>query len=83
MLICSAENYCHGYAREGKTPNDYFEGIRLVRQTAKSRVIIVIEPETIDWGLELSWELQSKMAEIAGLARKEIEETARDESHWH
>jgi len=44
---------------------------------------MVIEPETIDWRLELSWEVQSKMAGIGRLVRKEMEETERDESHWH
>lgn len=44
---------------------------------------MVVEPETVDWGLELSWEVQNKMAEIARLVRKEIEETERDEPHWH
>lgn len=46
----------------------------LLGKQPKSTVIIGIEPKTIDWGLELSWEVQRKLPEIARLVKKEIEE---------
>jgi hydrogenase maturation protease len=48
--------------------------LELLGRGPKSTVIIGIEPETVDWGLELSREVQNKMAEIASLVRREIED---------
>lgn len=42
-----------------------------------------IELETIDWGLESSSQAQEGIPEITRLVMKEIEETKRDELHWH
>ena len=41
----------------------------------KSTVNTGIEPETIDWGLELSSQAQEGIPEITRLVMKEIEET--------
>jgi hydrogenase maturation protease len=49
--------------------------LELLGRGPRSTVIIGIEPETVDWGLELSWEVQNKMAKIASLVKEEIEET--------
>jgi hydrogenase maturation protease len=57
---------------------DIVDSLRLLEMLGrgpKSTVIIGIEPETVDLGLELSLEVQSRMAEMASLVRKEIEET--------
>lgn len=47
----------------------------LLGKQPKSTVIIGIDPETIDWGLELSSRVQKKMPEISTLAMKAIKET--------
>lgn len=54
----------------------------LLGKQPRNTVIIGIEPKTVDWGLELSWEVEKKMAEITRLVKKEIEETEQDELHW-
>ena len=47
----------------------------LLNGQPKSTVIIGIEPKTIDYGLELSSEVEEKLPEVIKLVLKEIEET--------
>lgn len=47
----------------------------LLGKQPKGTVIIRIDPETIDWGLEPSLEAQKKMPEITRLLIREIKET--------
>jgi hydrogenase maturation protease len=47
----------------------------LFNKQPKSTVIIGIEPKTIDFGLELSPEIEDKLPKIISLVIKEIEET--------
>jgi hydrogenase maturation protease len=49
--------------------------LALFNREPKSTVIIGIEPKTIDFGLELSPEIEDKLPEIMKLVLKEIEET--------
>ena len=68
----------HSLTRSSVHQLDIVDNLRLLEllgRGPKSTVIIGIEPETVDCGLELSSEVQNKMAEIAGLVRKEIEDT--------
>jgi len=54
------------------------EGLRmmaLLNRQPKSTVIIGIEPKTIDYGLELSPEVEEKLPEIVKLVLREVEET--------
>jgi hydrogenase maturation protease len=47
----------------------------LLDRQPKSTVIIGIEPRTIDYGLELSPEVEERLPELIELVLKEIEET--------
>jgi len=47
----------------------------LLNRQPKSTVVIGIEPKTIDFGLELSPEIEDKLPKIISLVLKEIEET--------
>lgn len=47
----------------------------LLNRQPKSTVIVGIEPKTIDYGLELSPEVEEKVPEVINLVLKEIEET--------
>lgn len=49
----------------------------LLNRQLKSTVVIGIEPKTIDFGLELSPEVEGKLSEIVKLVLQEIEETNR------
>jgi len=46
--------------------------MRLMRNEPKEIIIIGIEPKEIDWGTELSAELQQKLPEIVNIVLKEI-----------
>lgn len=46
--------------------------MRLMKNEPKEVIIIGIEPKEIDWGTELSAELQQKVPEIVNIVRKEI-----------
>jgi hydrogenase maturation protease len=48
--------------------------LELIGGGPKTTVIIGIGPETVDLGLELSWRVKNKMAEMASLVRKEMGE---------
>lgn len=57
------------------------EGLRLMvllNRQPKSTVIIGIEPKTIDFGLELSPEVEEKLPDIVKLILNEVEETYTD-----
>jgi hydrogenase maturation protease len=54
---------------------DSLKTMALFHKQPKSTVIIGIEPKTIDFGLELSPEIEDKLPEIINLVLKEIEET--------
>jgi len=54
---------------------DSLKTMALFNKQPKSTVIIGIEPKTIDFGLELSPEIEDKLPEIIDLVLKEIEET--------
>jgi hydrogenase maturation protease len=54
---------------------DSLRTMALFDKQPKSTVIIGIEPKTIDFGLELSPEIEDKLPEIINLVLKEIEET--------
>ena len=54
---------------------DSLKMMALLDKQPKSTVIIGIEPNTIDFGLELSPDVEEKLPEIIRLVIKEIEET--------
>jgi hydrogenase maturation protease len=54
---------------------DSLKTMALFDRSPKSTVIIGIEPKTIDFGLELSLEIEGKLPKIISLVLKEIEET--------
>jgi len=54
---------------------DSLRMMTLLNKQPKSTVIIGIEPKTIDYGLELSPEVEEKLPEITKLVLKEAEET--------
>jgi hydrogenase maturation protease len=54
---------------------DSLKTMALFDRQPKSTVIIGIEPKTIDFGLDLSPEIEDKLPEIINLVLKEIEET--------
>ena len=54
---------------------DSLKTMALFNRQPKSTVIIGIEPKTIDFGLELSPEIEDVLPEIINLVLKEIEET--------
>ena len=54
---------------------DSLRMMALLDRQPKSTVIIGIEPKTIDYGLELSPEVEEKLPEVIKLVVKEIEET--------
>jgi len=68
----------HSAARLSVHQLDIVDDLRLLEllgRGPRKTVIIGIEPETVDLGLELSWQVQNRMAEMASLVRKEIGET--------
>jgi hydrogenase maturation protease len=54
---------------------DSLKTMALLNRLPESTVIIGIEPKTIDFGLDLSPEVEEKLPEIISLVLKEIEET--------
>ena len=54
---------------------DNLKTMALLDRLPKSTVIIGIEPKTIEFGLDLSPEVEEKLPEIIDLVLKEIEET--------
>lgn len=54
---------------------DSLKTMALFNRQPKSTVIVGIEPKTIDFGLDLSPEVEEKLPEIVNLVLKEIEET--------
>jgi hydrogenase maturation protease len=54
---------------------DSLKFMALFDRVPKSTVIIGIEPKTIDFGLDLSPEVEEKLPELVNLVLKEIEET--------
>jgi len=54
---------------------DSLKFMALFDRVPKSTVIIGIEPKTIDFGLDLSPEVEEKLPELINLVLKEIEET--------
>lgn len=54
---------------------DSLRMMALLDRQPKSTVIIGIEPKTIDYGLELSSEVEERLPEVVRLVLKEIEET--------
>jgi len=54
---------------------DSLKTMALFNRQPKSTVIIGVEPKTIDFGLDLSPEVEEKVPEIIKLVLKEIEET--------
>ena len=54
---------------------DSLRTMALFNKQPKSTIVIGIEPETIDFGLELSPAVKEKLPEIIDLVLKEIEET--------
>jgi hydrogenase maturation protease len=54
---------------------DSLRTMALFNQQPKSTVVIGIEPKIIDFGLELSPEIEDKLPKIISLVLKEIEET--------
>jgi len=54
---------------------DSLRMMALLDRQPKSTVIIGIEPRTIDYGLELSPEVEERLPELIELVLKEIEET--------
>jgi hydrogenase maturation protease len=54
---------------------DSLKTMALFNKQPKSTVIIGIEPRTIDFGLDLSPEIEDKLPKIISLVLKEIEET--------
>jgi len=54
---------------------DSLKMLSLLGKQPKSTVIFGIEPKVIDWGLELSPEIEAKLPEIMKLVLKEISET--------
>jgi hydrogenase maturation protease len=54
---------------------DSLKTMTLLNRQPKSTVVIGIEPRTIDFGLELSPEIEDKLPKIVNLVLKEIEET--------
>ncbi len=57
---------------------DIVDNLRLLELLGggpKTTVIMGIEPEMVDLGLELSWRVKNKMAEMASLVGKEMGET--------
>jgi Ni,Fe-hydrogenase maturation factor len=48
----------------------------LLNRQPKSTIIIGIEPKTIEFGLELSPEVEDKLSELIKLVLQEIEETS-------
>jgi hydrogenase maturation protease len=55
---------------------DSLRTMALFNKQPKSTVIIGVEPKTIDFGLELSPEIEEKLPKVISLVLKEIEETA-------
>jgi hydrogenase maturation protease len=47
----------------------------LLNRQPKSTIVIGIEPKTIDFGLELSPEVEGKLSELIELVLQEIEKT--------
>jgi len=58
---------------------DSLKIMALLNRQPKSTVVIGIEPKTIDFGLELSPEVEEKLPRIINLVIKEIEETIATE----
>ena len=54
---------------------DSLKMMTLLNRQPESTVVIGIEPKTIDFGLDLSPEVEGKLPEIINLVLKEIEET--------
>ncbi len=54
---------------------DSLRTMALFNRQPKSTVVIGVEPKTIDFGLELSPEIEDKLPKIVNLVLKEIEET--------
>ena len=54
---------------------DSLKMVTLLDRQPKSTVIIGIEPKIIDYGLELSSEVEEKLPEVINLILKEVEET--------
>jgi len=57
--------------------SDSLKMMALLSRQPKSTVVIGIEPKTIDFGLELSPEVEDKLSEMIKLVLQEIEETNR------
>jgi hydrogenase maturation protease len=55
---------------------DSLRTLAFFNKQPKSTVVIGIEPKTIDFGLDLSPEIEKKLPEIIDLVLKEIEETS-------
>jgi len=53
---------------------DALAAVRKIDYAPKEIVIIGVEPETMDCGLELSDKLEHKLAEIIDMVLKEIED---------
>lgn len=63
---------------------DSLKMLELLGKQPKTTIVIGIEPMTIDYGLELSQEIQGKMPQIIGLIKEEIREsTLEDALHRH
>ena len=54
---------------------DSLRMMALLNRQPKSTIIIGIEPKSIDYGLELSPEIEEKLPELIELVLKEVEET--------
>jgi hydrogenase maturation protease len=56
--------------------SDSLKMMTLLNRQPKSTIIIGIEPKTIEFGLELSPEVEGKLSELIKLVLQEIEETS-------
>jgi hydrogenase maturation protease len=56
--------------------SDSLKMMTLLNRQPKSTIVIGIEPKTIDFGLELSPEVEVKLSELIKLVLQEIEETS-------
>jgi len=61
-------------AHDMGVPNS-LKSLALFHKQPKSTVVIGIEPKTIDFGLELSPEVEAKLPEVMDLVLQEIQET--------
>jgi hydrogenase maturation protease len=81
LRVCEGEAFDRFVRRNGRSVNevglaDLLERARRCGQLPENRVLISVEPETVDWGLELSPPVAAALSQCVDLALAFIE-------RWH